>query len=284
MINPEWLRYFVTLSETLNFHQAADQLHITPQALSHAVAGLETHFKVRLVDRDKRVKGLTPAGDALLPEARAALMGIENVERAMAGWQNRLPQGPVTIASVGLCQNYVLPPLIATLLGRFPLIRPRMHLMLPDDVETWVAAGEVDIGLLLGAPTRPGLTHQAGFKSPYVIVGAPQETRPWQEFGYIVPQYFRRAVASSDGWPTALERRVVIEVDLLESALSLAEAGVGVAFVPELSAHERLAQGRLKVVAEPPVAFFDQLFVVWREGVRHTLAAQQVLAALAALE
>ena len=66
MLNPEWLRYFVCVAETRNFHQAAEQLHVTPQALSHAIAGLETYFKSRLIDRDKRVKGLTPAGEALL--------------------------------------------------------------------------------------------------------------------------------------------------------------------------------------------------------------------------
>jgi DNA-binding transcriptional LysR family regulator len=41
-LNPEWLRYFVTLAETRNFHKAAERLHITPQALSKAIAGLET--------------------------------------------------------------------------------------------------------------------------------------------------------------------------------------------------------------------------------------------------
>lgn len=284
MLNPEWLRYFVALAETRNFHQAAAQLHLTPQALSHAIAGLETHFKVRLVDRDKRVKGLTPAGEALLPEARAALMGLENVDRAMAGWQSAVPQGPVTIASVGLCQNYVLPGLVTDMLARFPLIRPRLHLMLPDDVETWVAAGEVDLGLLLQPPTRPGLEHRAGFRSPYIVVGKPQEKQPWQDFGFIVPGYFRRAVPMADGWPVNLERRVVVEVDLLESALSLAETGVGVAFVPELSARERLKQGRLAEVADPPVEFHDQLYVIWRQGVRHTLAARQMLDAVLALE
>lgn len=34
MVNPEWLRYFVVLAETRNFTAAAEQLHLTPQAMS----------------------------------------------------------------------------------------------------------------------------------------------------------------------------------------------------------------------------------------------------------
>ena len=32
-MNPEWLRYYVALAETKNFHQAAERLHITQPAL-----------------------------------------------------------------------------------------------------------------------------------------------------------------------------------------------------------------------------------------------------------
>ncbi|MBC7545341.1 MAG: LysR family transcriptional regulator [Candidatus Sericytochromatia bacterium] len=38
-MNPEWLRYFVALVKTRNFAAAAEQLHITPQAMSNAIAG-----------------------------------------------------------------------------------------------------------------------------------------------------------------------------------------------------------------------------------------------------
>ena len=58
---------------------------------------------------------------------------------------------------------------------------------------------------------------------------------------------------------------------------------MGATFVPEMSVRDRLRQGRLAVVAEAPVVHTDQLYIVWRQGVRHTLAAREVLAALMAL-
>lgn len=284
-MNPEWLRYFVVLAETKNFHQAAERLHVTPQALSKALAGLETELKVTLVDRAHRVRGLTAAGEALLEEAVAVIAAVENAERRMAEWLEPVPRGPVTIAGDSLWHHYLLPPLLADLVARHPQLRPKLYEMLPEDAERWVAEGEIEIGLLLRAPSRQDLTWTAGVVSPYVIVGQPGPKRPWQDFGYVVPRFFRKEQPMSlDGWPEVEHpRRIAAEVELLETAIKLVEAGVGVAYLPELAVRERVAAGALAIVADPPSAFQDELFIVRRKGVRPTPAARAVLTALGAL-
>jgi DNA-binding transcriptional LysR family regulator len=283
-VNPEWLRYFITLSETRNFHAAAERLYVTPQALSKAIASLEDQLKVVLIERDRRVKGLTPAGEALLAEARTVLRAIENAERRMAECRDGQPRGPVTIAGDGLWHHYLLPPLLADLRTRYPDLRPKIYEMLPDDAEARVAGGEVEIGLLLRPPRREDLDWREGVRTRYVIVGKPDgaDRRPWEDFAYIVPRFFRREMPESlDGWPEGkFPRRVAAEVELLETALHLAEAGVGAAFVPELASLDRIARGTLAIVSEPPVAFADQLYVVWRREIRPTPAARAVLDAL----
>jgi DNA-binding transcriptional LysR family regulator len=203
----------------------------------------------------------------------------------MAEWREPAPRGPVAIAGDSLWHHYLLPPLLTELVGRWPALRPCLHEMLPDDVERWVAAGEIDIGLLLRPPVRTDLAWTEGLASPYVIAGRPQPKGHWQDFGYIVPRFFRRELPESlDGWPEArFPRRIAAEVELLETALHLAEAGLGAAFLPELALRERLERGTLAIVAEAPVAFQDQLFVVWRQGVRPTPATRALLEALGAL-
>lgn len=283
-MNTEWLRYFVVLAETRNYHAAAERLHVTPQAVSKAIAGLEAELRVALVDRDRRVRGLTGAGEALLEEARGILKGLENAERRVAEWSNAEPKGPLTIAGDSLWHHYLLPPLLAELLERHPGITPQLFEMLPDDVEYWVAAGEVELGLLLRPPRRDDLHWHAGLASPYVIAGKPQPRAPWQSFGYIVPRFFRKELESLDGWPERQHpRRIVAKVELLETAIHLCEAGLGVAFLPELALRERLARGSLAIVAEAPCQFADQLHVVWRHGVKPSAAARAVLRAVGAL-
>jgi DNA-binding transcriptional LysR family regulator len=165
-MNPEWLRYYVALAETRNFHKAAEGLHITPQALSKAIAGLETQLQVTLIDRGRRVEGLTAAGEALLEEALTVLASLENAERRIAEWRQGLPQGAVTIAGDGLWHHYLLPPLLADVIRAYPLVRPKLFEMIPDDAEARVASGDVDIGLLLRPPVRPDLDWFAGLASP----------------------------------------------------------------------------------------------------------------------
>lgn len=281
-MNAEWLRYFVTLAETRNFHSAAVQLHITPQALSKAISSLEAQLKLPLVQRDHRVRGLTAAGEALLEEATVILHSLENAERRMAEWRGPEPTGPVSIAGDGLWHHYLLPPVLAALLRQYPGLRPKLYEMLPDDVEQWVASGEVEVGLLLRSPRRTDLEWVVGTSTPYVIAGKPQEPRPWQDFGYIVPRFFRREMPEPlDGWPEGkYKRRIVAEVELLETAIHLCEAGVGVAFLPELAIRERVLKGTLAIVAEAPCSFADQLFIVRRKGIRPTPAARAVLEAL----
>ena len=67
------LRYFSVLAETLNFHRAAERLHISQPPLTVAIRKLEQDLGAALFNRDPRGVTLTEAGRAALPAARAAL-------------------------------------------------------------------------------------------------------------------------------------------------------------------------------------------------------------------
>ncbi len=71
-------RYFVTLSETLNFTRAAKLLHISQPPLSRQIKELESHLRVELFHRSKTRVTLTHAGEAFLPEAKRVLQQVDN--------------------------------------------------------------------------------------------------------------------------------------------------------------------------------------------------------------
>ncbi|MBR5259678.1 MAG: LysR family transcriptional regulator [Eggerthellaceae bacterium] len=61
----QWLREFLLLTRTLNYRQAADQLHITPSTLSKHIALLEKEFSAQLFIRDTKSVRLTDNGRVL---------------------------------------------------------------------------------------------------------------------------------------------------------------------------------------------------------------------------
>lgn len=94
------LRYFVTVAEELNFGRAAQRLRIAGPSLSQQIKVLERDLKVTLFDRDRRSVGLTPAGAALLPEAKALIAQADELRRRAL---NLGASQPVRIGYVNWC-------------------------------------------------------------------------------------------------------------------------------------------------------------------------------------
>ncbi|WP_435861363.1 LysR family transcriptional regulator [Streptomyces tauricus] len=94
------LRLFLTLSEELHFGRAAARLFITQPALSQQIRELEKRLGVRVVERTSRTLTLTEAGQALLPEARAAVTAVDRLRR-VADAQLRQVSGRLVVGTMG---------------------------------------------------------------------------------------------------------------------------------------------------------------------------------------
>lgn len=91
------LQMFLTLAEELHFGRAAERLHISQPPLTKHIQHLEGQLGVSLFDRNKRRVRLTPAGGALVLEARRmvsqAEAAVQAVRRAGQGETGRLRIG-----------------------------------------------------------------------------------------------------------------------------------------------------------------------------------------------
>ncbi|MFE5142320.1 LysR family transcriptional regulator [Streptomyces fagopyri] len=94
------LRLYLTLSEELHFGRAAARSFITQPALSQQIRELEKRLGVGVVERTGRTVRLTDAGQALLPEARAAIGALDRLRR-VADAQMRQASGRLVVGTMG---------------------------------------------------------------------------------------------------------------------------------------------------------------------------------------
>ncbi|TFW27543.1 LysR family transcriptional regulator [Massilia horti] len=142
------LRYFVTVAEELHFGRAAERLHMTQPPLSQTIAALEEMLGTPLFLRNRRQVALTPAGAALLPEARRMLAGAaalpELVRRAALGESGRL-----SLAFVTLADYSVLPPFLRRYRAAYPGVAIELHEATSDVQVEELLHERIDIGILI---------------------------------------------------------------------------------------------------------------------------------------
>lgn len=142
------LRYFVTVAEELHFGRAATRLHMTQPPLSQAIQALEALLGAALLLRNRRGVALTPAGAALLPDARRMLTeaaGLADlVRRAAAGASGRIALSFVTSADYS-----VLPPFLRAYRAAFPSVEIVLQEATSDVQLDDLLHGRIDCGLLI---------------------------------------------------------------------------------------------------------------------------------------
>src|SRR3954463_12653116 len=84
------LSYFVAVAEERQFTRAAERVSVAQPAVSAQIGRLEPELGERLLHRAPRTVTLTPAGDALLPHARAALAAAERGRDTIASLRGML--------------------------------------------------------------------------------------------------------------------------------------------------------------------------------------------------
>lgn len=142
------LRYFIAVAEELHFGKAAARLHMTQPPLSQTIQGLEELLGAPLFERSRRAVALTPAGAALLPEARRMLAQAgelpELVRRAAAGQAGRL-----ALAFVSSADYSVLPPFLRLYRAAYPQVHIALQEATSDLQVDDLLHARIDAGLLI---------------------------------------------------------------------------------------------------------------------------------------
>lgn len=264
----DWLKYFITVCETKSFKEASEKIGITSPALSKAIVELEKYYKVTLIRRKNKFESLTPAGEILFKLSKEIMFDINNIETKMLDFVKGEPQGKISICSEAFVQNYILPEIIIRIVEKYPLIYPKMYLMIADIAEKNVLEGNIDLGIITRKPLFDNLDYLHLTNIRHVIVGRPQDKKNWDELSYIIPRFFGvKHDVFVDGWDDNIyKRKSIIEVEGLETTIKLCENSNFVAFLPKNCIEKQLKNRTLDIVAKAPFDYEDKLFLIWAKN------------------
>jgi len=145
------LRAFEAAARHLSFARAADELHVTPAAVSHQIKALEAELGTPLFRRFNRQVLLTDAGQALAPGVRDGLDAMRTaVERVNA----ICCRGPLTVTTPpSLASKWLLPRL-----ERFRAREPDVDVRISaTDRLVDLVHEDVDLAIRYGSGDYPGL-------------------------------------------------------------------------------------------------------------------------------
>lgn len=241
------LTCFLAVAETLNFAQAAELLNVTQPAVTHQIHTLETELNVKLFKRTTRTVKLTQDGQTFLGDARNIVMISE---RAIKRFENPSNQEIQTFSLGCHIHGHVF--LLADILRRMAENYPNLHpqiqvvpfkhlyrLLVEDDVDVIVAFQE-------HSTKKMPFIYKELCKIPIVGYCAPDH--PLAKYSHLTQTDLDKEKLILHDPKKSPDSITKPQMQLMEShsssdlffceseeaAITLAQAGYGIAFLPGL--------------------------------------------------
>ena len=130
-----------------NLTEVAAMLHTSQPGVSRQIRELEEELGVDIFVRaGKRLTGLTPPGEALLPMVERMLLEADNLRRAGADFRAS-ERGRLSIAATHSQARYALPQVVRDFRALYPQVSLHLHQGSPRQVAEMLLSGEADIGV-----------------------------------------------------------------------------------------------------------------------------------------
>jgi len=262
------LRAFCAAARHRSFKVAADELFLTPSAVSHQMKELEDALGVRLFERKTRALELTTAGLMLLDEVEPLL---DALDRSLAQITRR--NGRQTL-------RVLLPPFFASemfipRLTSFCSAHPQIDIQLDTrDPRPSIHPLTADVSILLADSQPQGVTSAPLFSLTLTAACSKDHAVNVARLGGDVFRHMALIVhkARPFAWTSwALEvglatpePKNVIELDTMFAVVRAAERGVGVALVPSMLCDSWFRSGALVRIFSVELQTNDTYFLVSR--------------------
>jgi DNA-binding transcriptional LysR family regulator len=262
---------FVHSAETRSFTEAGRRLGISSSAVGKAVVRLEEELGVRLFHRSTRAITLTAEGQRFLDRCRRILAEFD-VARMELTQASAAPQGKLRIGLPQLGKQ-LMPHLLA-FQEAFPDIELELNFgdqlvnVIDEGYDAVLRIGEVDDSRLTMRPLA-GYRHRL-VAAPSYLARRGTPGRPAELSSHACLRYRFPTSGKLDPWPLVVKGKP-LDIELPQSAIAnaieplqaMAEAGLGIALLPDFVAADAIAAGRLVIVLEKYVFDHRKVCLLW---------------------
>ncbi|HCC0886898.1 TPA: LysR family transcriptional regulator [Salmonella enterica] len=285
------LWYLIVVARERSFTRAAAKLGISQSALSHAIRGLEERLDVRLLTRTTRSVAPTEAGERLIHSVGPRFDEIETELQAITEMRQRVA-GNLRLTLSEHALHSVVWPALQPFLQAWPDVNVEMSI---DNSLTDIVEGRYDAGVRLGEQIAKDMVAvRIGPDWRMVVVGSPDYLA--HHGAPATPHELQHHDCINMRMPTlgglyawefsqnGQQLRVRVEGRLifnnLRSRITAACAGMGLAYVPEDSVEQAVAEGKLIKVLEAWCEPFPGYYLYYPSRKQHTAAFALLIDAL----
>jgi DNA-binding transcriptional LysR family regulator len=261
------LRTLVLVADTGSLTEAARRLGLTPSGVSKQLARLEEQLGARLLERTTRRVRPTLVGRELCQKVKPLFESFEDAARAVRDHRETIA-GRVRVSAAPAFGRAVLIPTLRALGIAHPGLRFEVTLtgrrldFVEDDIDLAIREGALDDSSLVVRPLM--IAHVGFYASPAYLAlrGHPRSVAELAKHE-VVTLPGAGAGLRVDPAVRALGKAARFQVDDLYSVMELAEAGAGIAPLPDYLAKKSVERGTLvRVLPRTEIARFPVQAVV----------------------
>ncbi len=163
------LKVFEAAYREQHLGRAAQSLHLTPSAVSHALRRLRTHLGDPLFVRDGRRMLPTPACQRLAPPLLDALSQLRGLLQQLDRFEPGKSRQAFTIGMPHAIEAMLLPAIHARLREQAPLATLASVPYERRDLRRALAAGQLDLAIDVALPASEPVRHAALLDAPFCV-------------------------------------------------------------------------------------------------------------------
>jgi LysR family glycine cleavage system transcriptional activator len=264
------LRAFERAAYHRSFKLAAEELHVTPSAVSHKIKQLEEELGIPLFHRVTRAVKLTPAGLSFFKDVHRAFARLETGTRML---HDRFGRQVLRLHLPPFFASEVLVPKLHSFQARYPDID--LHLESAFG-HSEIHPEEADISIALGTGNWNGLVSRELLRLELIAVCSPKlaeqiDPKCPEQINQLTLISFASKMDAWQQWAKGLNLKQfkpesTLVVDSMFSALQAAEQGLGVVTAVLPITKARLEHSQLVSPFDRKVSIPERYHVVYRKA------------------